>query len=93
MKYERFKNYGLWVSIFSFIPLLLHGLGINILPANYEQIVTAFLGILVMAGLLNNPNTNSKWYADDKELNGADKALEETPKSSDNVKESEKPKQ
>lgn len=93
MKCERFKNYGLWVSIFSFIPLLLHGLGMNVLPANYEQIVTAFLAILVMAGLLNNPNTNSKWYADDKELNESDKVLEETPESSDNVKESDKPKQ
>lgn len=65
MKVERFKNYGLWLSIFAFIPLLLKGFGVDILPANYSEIVTAFLGILVMAGILNDPNTEEKWYLDD----------------------------
>lgn len=65
MKVERFKNYGLWLSIFAFIPLLLKGFGVDILPANYSEIVTGFLGILVMAGILNDPNTEEKWYLDD----------------------------
>lgn len=63
---NRFKNYGLWVSIFAFIPLLLQGLNINILPDNYNEIVNSFLGILVLAGLLNNPDTDCKGFKDDK---------------------------
>lgn len=63
---ERFKNYGLWVSIAAFIPMLLKGLGLDILPSNYSDLVNAFLGILVMAGLLNNPTTDCKGFLDDK---------------------------
>lgn len=66
MKWERFKNYGLWISIFSFIPILLNGFGVNILPENYAEIVTAFLGILVMAGIITNHDKDSKKYEDDK---------------------------
>ena len=54
MDLSRFKNYGLWVSIFALIPLVLQGFGVNILPGNYEEIVVALLGVLVMAGILNN---------------------------------------
>ncbi|MGG7178619.1 holin [Clostridium paraputrificum] len=66
MENSRFKNYGLWVSIAALIPLILNGLGINILPANYEEITQAILSILVMAGIISNPTTNSKWFGDDK---------------------------
>ncbi|MFD3156494.1 holin [Haloimpatiens sp. FM7330] len=65
---KRFKNYGLWVSIFAFIPLLLEGLGIHILPENYNEIVNAFLGILVLAGILSNPDTENKGYLDDRDI-------------------------
>lgn len=64
---SRFKNYALWISIFSFIPLLLKGLGYDILPSNYNEIVTSFLGILVLAGIINNPTTTNKGYSDDTE--------------------------
>ena len=63
---ERFKNYGLWVSIFAFIPLLLNAFGINILPGNYTELVNAFLGILVLAGIISNPQ-KGKGYLDPKE--------------------------
>jgi len=53
---NRFKNVGLYVSIFAFIPLLLKGFGLDVLPANYNEIVSAFLGILVLAGILSNPS-------------------------------------
>ena len=65
---ERFKNYGLWVSIFAFIPLLLSGLGISILPENYTEIVNSLLGILVLAGILSNPE-KGKGYLDPKDKN------------------------
>ncbi len=64
---KRFKNYGLWVSIFALIPLILEGFKIHILPDNYSQIVTAILSILVMAGILNNPTTKTKGFIDDKD--------------------------
>ncbi len=68
MNFSRFKNYGLWVSILSFIPLFLKGFNIDILPENYGEMVTSLLGILVLAGIVNNPNTDSKWYLDDRKI-------------------------
>lgn len=60
---DRFKNYALWAAIFAFIPLLLKGFGMDILPENYNEIWTALLGILVLAGIVNDP-THGKWYKD-----------------------------
>ena len=56
---ERFKNYALWAGIFAFVPILLEGFGIQVLPANYNEIWTALLGILVLAGIINNPTKGS----------------------------------
>ena len=66
MNLSRFKNYGLWVSVAALIPMVLHGFGVKILPDNYNEIITAILGILVAAGILNNPTTDNKGYLDDK---------------------------
>ncbi|WP_138203271.1 holin [Haloimpatiens lingqiaonensis] len=63
---NRFKNYGLWLSIFAFVPLLLESFGLKVLPKNYSEIVNSFLGILVIAGILNNPITQNKGYLDDE---------------------------
>ncbi|MCY6484014.1 holin [Clostridium aestuarii] len=62
---EKFKNYGLWVSIFAFIPMVLEAFGLDILPGNYDQLVNAFLTILVLAGIISNPE-KGKGYLDDK---------------------------
>ena len=64
---NRWRNYGLWLSIAAFIPLLLSSFGFNVLPANYQEIISAFLGILVMAGIINDPNTSRKWFLDDSD--------------------------
>lgn len=66
---SRFKNYALWISIFSLIPLILEAFGLNIIPKNYNEIVTAILSVLVMAGIINNPSTEGKWYLDDEKKN------------------------
>lgn len=42
---NRFKNYGLWVSIIALIPLILSGFGITVVPSNYTAITNAVLGI------------------------------------------------
>ncbi|WP_317310878.1 phage holin [Clostridium thermobutyricum] len=65
MDWSRLKNYGLWVSILAFIPLVLKQFGIYIIPEEYTQITTAILSILVMAGILNNPTTENKGFLDD----------------------------
>lgn len=50
---ERFKNYGLWVSLFSLVGLILTDLGI--LPSNYSQYVEILLYMLIAAGIISNP--------------------------------------
>ncbi|MGL5414341.1 MAG: holin [Clostridium sp.] len=68
MDLSRFKNYGLWISVAALVPMVLKGFNINVLPENYNEIITAVLSILVMAGILNNPTTESKGFLDDKEI-------------------------
>ena len=56
---KRFKNYALWAAVFAFIPILADSLEVYnihvILPSNYDKFVVGLLGILVIAGLVNNP--------------------------------------
>lgn len=67
---KRFKNLALWSSILAFLPLLAESLEVYnfhfVLPGNYEKLGTAILGILVLAGILNNPTTDNKGFGDDK---------------------------
>ncbi|WP_461200811.1 phage holin family protein [Anoxybacillus sp. TBDG-1] len=60
---ERFKNYGLWLAVGSFVLLLLQTFGVDLDLGKYEQLWNAFLSILVMAGILNNPSLG-KGYRD-----------------------------
>lgn len=61
---NRWKNYGLWSSILALIPLLLSACGID-LVGEYQEIINAFLAILVTAGIINNPTTTSHGFDDD----------------------------
>lgn len=63
----RFKNYGLWVSVFALIPIILSAFGVEILPDEYQMAVNAILGVMVALGIISNPTTNQKWYSDDEE--------------------------
>jgi uncharacterized membrane protein len=62
---KRLKNYGLWVAVAAFIPMLLEAFGLDVLPENYNQIVKSFLGILVLLGIINNPTTENPGFKDD----------------------------
>lgn len=66
LKFKRFKNYGLWVSIAALIPMLYEAFGGKSFPGNYNQIVNLILSILVILGILNNPTTANKGYFDDE---------------------------
>ena len=60
---NKFKNVGLWISVAALIPMVFKGFNINILPVNYTEIINAVLGILILAGILNNPS-NGNGYID-----------------------------
>lgn len=65
---NRLKNYGLWISILAFIPMFLKGIGFDVLPSNYNELVNSFLGILVVSGIVSNPQTENKGFLDDKTI-------------------------
>lgn len=66
---NRLRNYGLWVSVAALIPLLLSAFGINLINEDkYVQVINCILSILVALGLINNPDTNNRWYKDDKKI-------------------------
>ena len=58
---SKFSNYGLWISLFSLIGLILTDLGR--MPQHYTQYTDIILGILTAAGIVSNP-TSGKWYKD-----------------------------
>lgn len=66
---SRWRNYGLWVAILSWILTVFFMTGVITAPEQYEQIekvAIAFLNILVFAGILSNPVTDNKGFMDDK---------------------------
>lgn len=102
MNKERFRNYGLWAAILALVPMVLELFGVNLVPEKYKEVSMALLSILVMAGILNNPNTECKWFLDDsckvtpvKEPEKLEQPAEETEKETkDKVKdEAEQPKE
>lgn len=68
MDIKRLKNYGLWIAVIALIPMLCQSFGVKVLPENYKEVATAILGIFVLLGIVNNPTTDNKGFADDKEV-------------------------
>lgn len=67
MNTQRFKNYAFWSSMFAFLVMVLQAFDVVKLPANYADIINSFLGLMVLAGIINDPNTtDSSWFKDDK---------------------------
>ena len=56
---SKWKNYGLWTSLFSLLGLLLK----DYIPANYSEIVTGILSVLIALGIISNP-ADGKGYID-----------------------------
>lgn len=64
MRSNRLKNYGLWVSIFALMGMLLNDFSnIHITMSQYELYTETILTILVFLGIINDP-TSGKWYKD-----------------------------
>ncbi|ATD55475.1 phage holin [Clostridium chauvoei] len=81
--WSRFKNYGLWVSILSLIPLILSAFGYKVIAPEYQTVTATILSILAALGVLNNPTTDNKWYKDDIVKIEPEKVIEEN-KSEEN---------
>lgn len=62
---QRVKNYGFWVSLAALIPIACQVFGITHMPNNYGDIVNAILTLLIAAGIVSNPTTQTKGYKDD----------------------------
>jgi uncharacterized membrane protein len=62
----RLKNYGLWIAVSAFALLVAQTAGLNITPEKWNGLVDGFLGILVLAGIINNPTTIARGFFDDK---------------------------
>ena len=63
---QRSKNYGFWVSFLALIPMACQLAGFELPTGEFESMTNAILTFLVAAGLVSNPTTESRWYADDK---------------------------
>lgn len=62
----RLRSYSLWLSVASFLFLVLQYYNIVVVEAVWTEYVNLFLGFLVAAGILNNPTTQAKGFLDDK---------------------------
>jgi len=60
---ERFKNYGLWVSVASLLFMIIQDAGVHITPDKYNAYVDVILTILITLGIISNPK-EGKWYQD-----------------------------
>jgi uncharacterized membrane protein len=63
---NRLKNYGLWTSIAALIFMILQNSGVGILPEQWDVYVNSILGILILLGIINNPDTDNSGFEDDK---------------------------
>jgi uncharacterized membrane protein len=71
MKNNRWRNAGLYVSVISFIPIVLESFGVTVLPEQLgavKEALLALISLLVVFGILSNPTTENKGYSDDKEV-------------------------
>lgn len=54
---KRFKNYGLWLALFSLAAMVLKDLfGVNIVEEQYTLYVDTIMTILIALGIINNPS-------------------------------------
>lgn len=66
---SRLKNAAFWISLVSFIPVLLEAFGVTVVPETWGVVKEFLLGgisVLVVLGILNNPTTQNAFYRDDK---------------------------
>lgn len=70
----KLKSYGFWVSLSSAVMVFLNTLGLKVDIPYLSQVTTAFLSILVIAGILTKPGDSGSGSAE----GGAEDTEEET---------------
>lgn len=89
---ERFKNYGLWVSLASAVVMLLQAFGLKFDVPYVNEIITGILGFLVACGIISNPSIGTG-YTDKKEKekpnenNDTQKNCEQTTQNIEDAKQ------
>jgi hypothetical protein len=68
---EKFNNYGLWISIFSLVGLILVDTVPDFDESRYKVYVQAILAVLISGGVISNPSVG-KWFSD-KNANDGEK--------------------
>ena len=54
---DRFKNYGLWLSLFSLLGMVLQDFfNVDLVQSQYELYVNTIMTILILLGIVNNPS-------------------------------------
>jgi uncharacterized membrane protein len=64
---EKLKNYGLWVAVASLGLLIVQDMGVSLTPDKYNIYVNSILGILVLLGVISNPNSGSGFEDEDND--------------------------
>ncbi len=67
---DKYKNYGLWVSLFALLGMVLMDTIPHFNLGRYQEYVDIILFILIAAGVVSNPKAG-KWFVD-KEKKGED---------------------
>lgn len=60
---DKLKNYGFWLSLAGAIVIFLQAVGIRMNVPYVNEIITSFMGILVVLGIISNPSSG-KGYKD-----------------------------
>lgn len=60
---DKMKNYGFWMSLISAILIAVQAMGFKFDMVYVNEIITAFLGVLVVLGIISNPK-EGKFFID-----------------------------
>lgn len=60
---DKYKNYGLWLSVASCIIMVLQACGLKFDVLYVNEIITAIMGLLVVLGIISNP-TDGNGFVD-----------------------------
>ena len=54
---NRFKNYGLWLGLFSLVGMILKDFfGVDMVEEQYSAYIDTIMTVLICLGIINNPS-------------------------------------
>lgn len=65
---NKYKNYGLWISLASSILMLLQAFGLKFDMPYVNEIITSILGVFVALGIISNPSDGNGYIDKNDEL-------------------------